>query len=354
MNLYGAQDYIDLGYLDQPFPVRGRWNFDMESKAIALFGQIEFDLSEHVGLIVGARVSDETKDFAQDYQISDPLGILGLGEVPDFTSFFAWPYSGKFEDTLYTGKLQLDWRPGDAHLLYASISRGQKVGGFNNGQIPFILEEDVPYESEQLMAYEIGWKGTMGGGRTRLNVSAFYYDYKDFQVFAFQNLGAITGNNDAKVTGGEIELASMPVGNLELSLGASFLDSTVYDVPSTNGTLFDMEMGSAPRYSVNGLVRYTWDIGSSSLKAQVDFVSSDEYYASAVNHPSLLLPSYTRTNARIGFGPQAGGWEISLWVRNLNNEENRNMAFPLADFFGMTQMASTPPRQIGATLDFRF
>ena len=351
-NMYGAQEYVDLGLLDQPYPLAYRWDFDMESEAIALFGQLEFDLSERVGLIVGGRVSDETKQFAQDTQLLDPFFFVGIG-WDEFTSLPPFPYQGKFEDTLYTGKLQLDWRPSDNHLLYASISRGQKVGGFNNGSVLFILEEDVPFDSENLTAYEIGWKSTLGGGRTRLNASAFYYDYKDFQTFSFLNLGSITTNNDAKMAGGEIELTSMPVGNLELSLGASFLDTTVYDV--SNGVIVrDYEMANAPPFTLNGLIRYTWDIGSNALSAQVDFVTMDESWTLTVNHPVTLVPSSTNANARIGFGPQNRSWEISLWVRNFTNEDAFLWGFPAADFIGSSLHFRTPPRQIGATLDFNF
>ena len=353
MNLYGAQDFVELGLLNQPFPLRGRWNFDQDATSIALFGHVEFDLSERTRLIVGGRAGRESKEFFQDYQLSDPFDFLGIGAPADFISLPPYPYEGKLDETLYSGKLQLDWRPGDDHLLYASISRGQKVGGFNNGQVPFILEEEVQFDSEKLMAYEIGLKSTFGGGRTRLNIAAFYYDYQDFQTYAFKGLGSVIGNNDATLAGGEIELSSMPVGNLELSLGVSILDSKLDNV--FNGVLVrDTEMAYAPDYSVNGLVRYTWNIGSGALTAQLDFVTSDERWAEVINHPTLLLPSFTRANGRMSYVPRDGGWGLAVWVRNLTNEEHKLVGYPLAETFGMTELLSANPRQVGVTLDFRF
>ncbi len=37
----------------------------------------------------------------------------------------------------------------------------------------------IPFDEEKLTSYEVGFKSTWAGGRTRLNGAAFYYDYKD-------------------------------------------------------------------------------------------------------------------------------------------------------------------------------
>ncbi len=47
------------------------------------------------------------------------------------------------------------------------------------------IRADVPYDEEELTSYEIGLKTDLFNGSSRLNASVFYYDYSDFQAFAF-------------------------------------------------------------------------------------------------------------------------------------------------------------------------
>ena len=121
-------------------------------------------------------------------------------------------------------------------LWYLSYNRGSKSGGytFSTGTpygpqrgVEFL--NGIPFEPETLNAYELGMKSNLGGTMT-LNLSAFYYDYKDYQAFA--QLGPVQTviNQDAKAQGLEVELNARPTDRLTLQLGASFMDSKVKDI----------------------------------------------------------------------------------------------------------------------------
>jgi iron complex outermembrane recepter protein len=49
----------------------------------------------------------------------------------------------------------------------------------------------VPFANEQLTAYELGFKFAFPAQRLQVSTAAFYYDYKDMQVFTFVNTGTI-------------------------------------------------------------------------------------------------------------------------------------------------------------------
>ena len=97
--------------------------------------------------------------------------------------------------------------PNDDLLIYTSLSRGTKSGGYNNGFIGGLevgsTNAAVPFGPEVLHALEVGFKSTLWSGLARLNGSTFYYDYEDYQAFKFVGFAAITGNNDARSYGGD-------------------------------------------------------------------------------------------------------------------------------------------------------
>jgi outer membrane receptor protein involved in Fe transport len=74
----------------------------------------------------------------------------------------------------------VDWKPSDNNLVYASVSRGYKGGGFNPGAT--VLSGIQPaFDPEFVNAVEIGTKNTLADRRVTLNLTGFYYDYKGYQ-----------------------------------------------------------------------------------------------------------------------------------------------------------------------------
>ena len=72
----------------------------------------------------------------------------------------------------------------------------------------------------------MGFKSTLAGGAARLNGSAYYYDYADYQAFLFVGVGGNSVNLDAETYGAEIELQASPTDRLDLILSASYVDAT--------------------------------------------------------------------------------------------------------------------------------
>ena len=64
-------------------------------------------------------------------------------------------------------------------MVYARFATGFKSGGFN-GRANSVAER-TQYEPEEVNSYEIGIRSTIAG-QLRLNVTAFYNDYRNFQA----------------------------------------------------------------------------------------------------------------------------------------------------------------------------
>jgi iron complex outermembrane recepter protein len=125
-----------------------------------------------------------------------------------------------------TGRLVLDYQIDDDHLLYASYSRGYKSGGINPPLQP-IFEVSDSFKPEFVNSFEIGSKNTLLDGSLRLNLTAFYYQYKALQLSRIVARTSVNDNVDAEVYGLEAEAIIKPSREVLVNIGFSYLHTKV-------------------------------------------------------------------------------------------------------------------------------
>ena len=339
---------------------------DQQARNYSLFAQIDYDLSSTLTLTGGLRLIQEEKDF--DYALvyrtpsASPREWATGVSLGDFGSIagigFATAFNGDTKDNLWTGKLQLDWRPNDDLLIYGGINRGVKAGGFN-APIDFGGGQQTPgfdynYDEEVLLAYEAGFKYTLFGGSTRVNGSLYYYDYQDYQAFVFAGVSGVVVNADSTVFGGELEIVSSPIAGLDIMLGIGIFDAQVEDVAVSSGRTKDVEPSFAPALTANGLIRYAWDTMGGELAVQADISYTDDFYYSLRNFNSTELDGYTLSNARISYTTGSADWELAAFVKNLTDEEYAVTGFDISVFCGCSEIATGNPRWWGLSLRRNF
>lgn len=342
-------DY-SVGFDSPLFAAAIRNDYELETESQAVFGQIEYRFNDAWRLIAGLRHTWDQKDF-----VFDP-SCVGPGCV-----FFAAPGSSQVlgliddqSESEYSAKLGLDWRARDDLLVYAAITRGTKGGGFSGPIIASQPPGELPYGAEVLTDYELGFKWTLPGGRTRLNAGIFYYDYQDYQDYDTIALTQVITNKDAEVLGGEIELVASFDRGLDLSLGVSALDATVFDVTLPSGRVADRDMPQAPSVSVNGLLRKEWGFDAGYFAVQGDFKYVDSRYFKSINHPALREGSYAVGNVKVSFESLDRRWAFAVFARNVTDEEYRVMAFEDLNVNGVVNSNYGPPRTFGATASLRW
>jgi iron complex outermembrane recepter protein len=358
-----------FGFVDDEFRDR------LRSKSAAAFGQLEYSLTPQVTLIGGLRFSHEDQNFrllSVDHSGLTPV-ILGITNdpVPDYNVFpftggtaaDPTPYRDSRSDDSVTYRGELNWKPSADVLLYGSIAKGTKSAGWN-GAIdgsPLLgpsTVENMPYAPEDLLAYEVGFKQVLRGV-FRASATLFYYDYQDFQAFTFSGFVQQIGNRSATVKGAEVELVASPDDHLDITLGASALDSNVEGVTAAVAgsqpqqvVTRDREMVLAPKYTLNGIMRYHWDVGAGSeLSVQLDSRYTAKQYFDLGNSPVATESGHAVSNASIGL--RGAQWSGSLWVRNLTNREYRMYAIPISSL-GFTQQMYGPQRWYGVTLGYKW
>jgi iron complex outermembrane receptor protein len=291
---------------------------DLETTSWAVFGEFGRSLSETVRVIGGIRYTDEER------------------EVDVLTETI--PGSQELSNDNLSGKIGLEWRPGDEWLVYATVSSGFRSGNFASDLLFGDLRQLSPVDPEENVSLEVGSKSTLLDGRMVINAAAFYDDVSDKQGIVYDSDDAVPATRlitvgDADIYGAELELFLRPIENLELSLGLGWLDSEV-DAPAGFGFnagfgtganafagdpffLDSSELGSG--WSVNGVVRYHISLaGAGNLTLQADY----DWHEESIGESGL---SYSEdrllVNLRAFWYSPTGRWEVQAYVENATDEE---------------------------------
>lgn len=321
----------------------------------ALFSQLQYRLTDRLRLTGGVRYTEEKKDFTYDALDIDPFGT---------SAGLPTPVAG-IDDTLredvVTGKIGLDFDVSDDVMLYTSVSKGFKSGGYKSA-IAFNPAELDPFYGENLYAYELGAKTTWLDGKLQFNSALYYYDYQDFQAFVTEirsGINVIVLNNagDAEVYGLEADITARPTERLLLRLSANAMKSEITKInPEVQAAYEGNRLANAPEVTASAILRYdlpTENFGFGSY-AMLDGSYRGKTYYSVNNRGQSSQDSYGLLNARLGFTSLDERWEFALWGRNLTDKlyvstayDNFGGIFPSQNFLG-------DPRTYGVSATFRY
>ncbi|HEU4431587.1 MAG TPA: TonB-dependent receptor [Myxococcota bacterium] len=330
--------------------------YTQNTKSAGGFGQVEVELIERLNATIGGRVTWEKREFDELARFREDPADCAAFLIPACEIF---RLSDQVDFTEWSARFGLDYRVNDDLLLYVSASRGFKSGGFNGG-FAFSAEELPPFEPETLWAYEAGVKWDLFDQRLRVNAGGFYYDYEDLQVFTLVNTGfgtavqILDNASDAQIYGGEIEVMTRPVENLDIVLGLGLLHSELKNFRTDEGTDFSgNELVMAPGVSFNGRVRYELPLGPGAVGLQTDWSFQDEVFFDTANSSLLSEDSYWVWNARASYAFGDGRWEVAGYVRNLLDENYLAYAIDLSAF-GLNEQMWGMPRSYGVELKASF
>ncbi len=340
----------------------------LKTDSYSLFGQYEWDLTDQLTLIGGLRIIKEEKDFQLQsglYFGSTDARTVHQGPIflPPLPFGLATKYTGSSSDTLWAGKLQLDYRPSDDLLLYAGVNRGVKAGSFNAPLLGSYISllfasgnDGIPYKEEILWNYESGFKYTMLDGSARLNGSVFYYDYKDYQAFLFTGIGGVVINADAENYGAELELQVSPFDGFDALLGVSWYNATVKDVPLLIGSsnTRNVDPTYAPEFQATAMVRYAWPVFNGLMNISGDVSYSDEFYYNLRNFDADKFDSYVMVNVGLGWANQDGRWEARFKINNLTDEKAGIQGFNIATGCGCNEISFRAPRWYGFSVRYSY
>ena len=319
-------------YTFLPGPFESSYDFD----TYAVFGQLDTRLSDRLVLSTGLRLEE------RDTSYNDSEGVR-------FTP----------DDGLWGGKVALEYEMDEDTLVYISVARGYKAGGFN---IDGSLDEDLrEFDEEYLIEYELGFKSLLADDRVALQMALFYDDRHDQQVKSSLVRPRPDGStefidffgNAAEGTnqGVEVDVSWQVNDNFRLNANAGWLDATFDDYTNEFGEDLDgRDQAHAPSYTFSVAMNYEQGPWFINLSAD----GKDEFYFS--DRHAVKSDSYVLYNASLGY--RSSNWTAFAWGRNLTDEDYYTRAFgsfgndPRKDYITEPYFQYGEPRIVGVTLEF--
>ena len=212
---------------------------EVETESWAVFGESYIDLRDDLKLTLGLRYTNDTKTTTPypSQLLLGNLASLGYGPSSGGNVIKGYPADEQVKQNwdAVTGRAVLDWTVNDDVMVYASLARGYKGGGTNppradiNPTVIQYMPLASTFEPESVNALELGAKGDYFDDRLRLNVTGFYYDYKDYQVSQIVDRISLNENFDARSMGLEFEGVYQATPNFRIDANVGFLKTRIDD-----------------------------------------------------------------------------------------------------------------------------
>jgi outer membrane receptor protein involved in Fe transport len=303
--------------------------------SVAAYGEGEFALSPATTLAVGLRLEQRDAQYADSDGVAfDP------------------------RDRMWGGELSLTHRIGDTHVLWATLARGYRAGGFNIGTT--VPDDRQQFTDEYLWSAETGWKGEAGGGRRRADVNLYYMRREHPQVstslqtdpedpLTFMFLTDNAGSGEA--WGLESSAAVLAGERIELEAMLSWMGSRYHDYRFGDRDLEGRAFAHAPEWKA--ALAATWRHPSGWM-ARADLSGEAGFYFDTSHDQradSRFLASF-----RAGY--EAARWSAEAWVHNAFDER-----YPVRGFYFENEPPDFPtrlylrwgdPRQAGVTIRYSF
>jgi len=276
-----------------------------EIESVALYGELETTLSNRLAVITGLRIEHRNSQYTDNALLEyDP------------------------QDTLWGGRLALQFQLSQEGMSYFSIAKGFKAGGFNTDGS---LDEDLrEFQSETLLEAELGFKGSFANNQLQLRSAIFYAQRQDQQVKSSLLRLRPDGStefieflgNAAEGTNKGIELEAQWLINSRWQTGLSAgLLTTRFDqfINEFGEDLSGREQAQAPR----SMASMTLDYAAENWFAGISIDSKADYYFS--DRHNTRSRSFILVNGRVGM--ESERFKLSLWCRNLTNQTTYTRGF---------------------------
>lgn len=366
------------------------WNFDQRLRGTAGLRHTRDRKSRAGGTYVFGQQGGENYSCPFGGGLNAPA--FGPGGVPAFlidpatAGCLLNPNLADFSWNRTDWKLGAEYDLAPASLLYLNMATGYKAGGYGDGAPP----NNNDYGPENLRSYEIGSKNRLLDDRLQLNVSGFYYDYRDFQVSGIvlvngQASQSTLNAQRAALYGLEAESTWLVGERGRLNLDVNFLHSRYSEFrllgdeyhPRTPagtacvlpGDVFPwcadysgLRLARAPRWSGALGYQHRWPLHDGGALV----LYADTHYESAQNlnyhgYAATAQDAFTRSNFVLRYEALDQRWALQAWVRNIENDAvltSGNPSTRAVDIPGDGKNTGTgsyaPPRTFGLSLTARW
>ena len=321
--------------------------------AWAVFGSVNYALTEDFEVRAGIRYTNDDKDFVtgDPEGFTFPPGSITTASLSDDN--VSWDLSGSYSLN-------------DSVNLYARVATGFR-GASVQPAGPFGAQSVADPETNT--SYEVGIKADLADRVASIYFNLFHYEVKDQQLTAVggvSNAVRLLNANKTVGQGAELDVQAYLTPQLLMTLGASFNDTEIEDDSISVGTcaactVTDPVVGGlavidgnplpqAPEWIANFTLRYGVPVGNGELFAYTDWAYRSEVNFFLYESTEFTGKELLEGGLRVGYNWSDGKYEAALFGRNITDEE---VAVGGIDFNNLTGFLNEP-RLLGVQFRAKF
>ncbi|WP_337187397.1 TonB-dependent receptor [Phenylobacterium sp.] len=346
-----------------------------ENRELAAFGEANYQLTQHLKVTVGARVTNQKYTAITTGGFTAPTSFLAIFTggnrdiplVPRPTGAFTTGHVVKV-----TPKFSVTYQPNGDQTYYLTAAKGFRRGQPNgleslNGGRSVVDPTDPaivpPFAvGDELWNYEAGMKALWFDNRLKTNLAFYYVDWRNMQVplIRTSDQHPYAGNiGRARSIGVEGELEARPTKNLDLGLNFTFQDAKITSITDQEALISGAELGSklsSPARALSGYAKYTWSLAESDLYLRLDAQYVGAYPNAFPNtagtrrlSPTFAsIPAYAKADLSAGWTKDRFG--AVFYVENLFDTDDVIFINPAN--FTANRYKTLRPRTVGVRLSW--
>lgn len=323
---------------------------NIEITEAAIFGEMTYEVSERLSLMVGARFYDYEVNASSAVDL--PLYYTLFGDyTADEVNLSFKPTSASDNGSLF--KINGSYQFNEDIMAYATISEGFRIGGSNGVaacpedvadsgfQNVCALPNEELYEPDTTTNYELGFKSTWFRNKLHVNAAIFNVEWDNAQVTGATEYGQqpiISNAATAEASGVEISSRAMLSDSLtayatyaytkaELTSDAPYLFKVLSEDQLASGVKQDYYDGKhgdrlpgSPEQQFSFGATYSTEVfGDIGLDINYGLTyQSDVYSKVGMRADGEEIPGFTLSNMSARFTDDS--WSVTLYVDNMFNK----------------------------------
>ena len=377
---------IDASLLGHPW--QESYLNTLDSKAYALFGDVIWHATDKLNLTFGLRYTRDEKDFSwynarrsapgfdAVLDLAEEAGLFeALGIPREFLVFdiaFIDPISEANKGILtrtskswsdFSPRFVVDYHTSDNSMLFASLAKGYKAGGFN------AFDRGASFENEDVWNLETGIKQAFPEHDLQYEASVYYYVYQDRQAIRLDTTTSIpryvVNVSDQTAYGLDFSARWQPSKAFGMDFNAAWIDSTYKDYLTPEGRDLDGQPTGEPSWSFSAGANYTWalqDSGDLRLSLRHGYrgkrrCSDDSLtQGNCGQYPAFTIGgAQNRTDLQLGWRSPGDAWGVAVYANNVfDNQYVSGLHSYGTSVFGATGAGITEPRFYGLEVRYQF
>lgn len=336
-----------------------------KNSGYAAYFDLNYAFTNTIDASFGARYSNDSKDFSNNVlEVQSSLGpFYAIGYTTD--GFL----NDKKSWRDLAPRVLVRYRPNKKWMMFGSITSGYKSGGFGSfainpepefGDIELSQSEYRPaaFDPEQVISYEIGSKHTLSGGRTRLDLNAYYYDYEDLQVVVDGPGGGIRVDNIGEVIGWGLEasLEMILSKNWDLFISSAWANSEMKNVQALCND-DDLCEGNGlpdlPEISFGIVLQGNYPVGPGEWISSIEAFGQSKTYGGFARNQAFQNGRWEEVALRAGYRSNSG-WELTAYLENALDTLYFDGVIEDEGILPGTTYGPSKPRTLGLRLNITF